>query len=110
MTGLQMSEDEWQQQIIDLAHAYGWIVAHFRPARTSKGWATPVAADGQGFPDLVLARDRAMFVELKSQRGRLTADQHHWLDALAAAGAEVHVWRPADFDRAHQLLKEPTRA
>ena len=106
MTGLQISEAEWQQQVIDLAHAHGWMCAHFRPARTSKGWVTPVAADGQGFPDLVLTRERVMFVELKSQRGRLSEQQRLWIVSLRAAGAEVHVWKPDHFDHAHQTLKD----
>jgi hypothetical protein len=40
--------------VIEAAHVYGWRCAHFRPARTRHGWRTAVAADGAGFPDLVL--------------------------------------------------------
>jgi hypothetical protein len=54
--------------------AYGWRAAHFRPARTAKGWRTPVAADGAGFPDLVLVRrTRIVAAELKSGRVTRTA-------------------------------------
>ncbi len=105
-----MTEADFQRQIIDLARLHGWKVAHFRPARTEQGWRTPVSADGKGFPDLVLVRGRVLFVELKSAKGRLTYEQHEWLDALTRAGAEVHVWRPDDFDRAHDVLKEHARA
>ena len=34
-----------------------------------------------------------MVAELKSEAGRLTADQATWLRLLAAAGVECHVWR-----------------
>ncbi len=102
-----MTEADFQRQIIDLAHLYGWRVFHARPAQNARGdWRTPVAADGKGFPDLVMVRDRVLFVELKSAKGRFAPEQHEWLDVLEEAGAEVHVWRPDDFDRAHDILKE----
>ena len=82
-----MSEQELLEAVIELAHLYRWRVAHFRPARTEHGWRTPVAADGAGFPDLVLVRDRVLFVELKSARGRLSVEQQDWLSALGHAGA-----------------------
>ena len=47
-----MSERELQDAVIQLARLLGWRVAHFRPAMTTRGWRTPVSADGAGFPDL----------------------------------------------------------
>lgn len=92
------TEAGFQQAVITLARMHGWLVAHFRPARTeSGGWATPVQADGAGFPDLVLVRDRVIFAELKTNGGRLRPAQTRWLDALADAGAEAAVWRPVDW-------------
>jgi len=106
MTGLTISEAEWQQQVIDLAHVHGWRVLHVRPAQNSRGdWRTPVAADGKGWPDLTLVRDRVLFAELKTNRGRLAPEQRRWLDALEAAGAEVAVWRPKDFPTVLDTLK-----
>lgn len=88
-----MTEAELQAAVIDLAHCYGWKVAHFRPARTENGWRTPVGADGKGFPDLVIAKqDHLIIAELKSERGRLTASQQSWIDALDAT-----IWTPADW-------------
>jgi VRR-NUC domain len=72
-------------------------VAHFRPARTEKGWRTAGAYDAQGWPDLVLVRDRVIFAEVKVQRGRLQPDQVVWLDALREAEQEVYVWRTSDW-------------
>lgn len=97
-------ERDVQATIIDLAHAYGWRVAHFRPARTDKGWRTPVSADGKGFPDLVLVRDRVIFVELKREGEHPRPDQVEWLNGLSRAGAEVYVWTLADFDEAASIL------
>lgn len=101
---LEMNEDQLQKTIIDAARMFGWLVAHFRPAKTSKGWRTAVAADGAGFPDLVCVRERVIYVELKSGRGKLTEEQSHWLTRLRSAGQEVHLWRPADIDTAIEIL------
>ena len=82
-----MTEAELQAAVVQLAQLLGWRVAHFRPARTERGWRTPVAADGAGFPDLVMVRkERLLVAELKSVPGKLTDTQHDWLAALAGAG------------------------
>lgn len=106
-----ITEALFSQQVIDLAHVYGWRAAHFRPAMTTKGWRTPVAGDGTGFPDLVLAREktperpgRVIFAELKSSAGNLSPSQTTWLNVLWAAGAEAYVWWPADFDGIVRVL------
>jgi hypothetical protein len=93
----QMTEAQLQDNVIATAHLFGWRVAHFRAAMTKHGWRTPVSADGKGFVDLVLTRDRVIFAELKSQRGRTSPEQQDWLAALSDAGAEVYVFRPAEW-------------
>lgn len=96
-TGLELeSEASWQTWVIDEAHRLGWWVVHFRPARTIAGWRTPVEGDGTGWVDLTIVRERVIFAELKSQRGQLSPAERTWRDRLAAAGAEWHLWRPAD--------------
>ena len=97
-SSIAISEKELQAAVIDMAHLYGWRVAHFRPAMTSKGqWLTPVAADGAGFPDLVLVGEPGvLFVELKSAKGRLSARQKEWIAALEPH-VDMLVWRPADW-------------
>jgi len=84
--------------VIRLAHLYGWRVHHVRPGMTSRGrWITNVQGN-VGFPDLVLAHERhgVIFAELKTDTGRLTADQNAWLHTLTLAGEEAHVWRPSN--------------
>lgn len=101
-----MTEGDLQAQIIAAAQTHRWHVAHFRPARTELGWRTPVAADGAGFPDLVLVRNgRLIFAELKSERGRISDAQEAWLARLAEADVEVYVWRPTDLDTALEVLR-----
>ena len=107
-----VSEKEWTKTVIDLAHAYKWRVAHFRPALTKKGWRTPVQADGAGFPDLVLVRgDRLIFAELKTGKGKVTPEQWDWYIALCSvayrreANIQAEIWRPRDFDEVQGILK-----
>jgi len=107
--GSKGTERAFQSQVIELARLLGWRVAHFRPAKTARGWRTPVQADGAGFPDLTLVRGgRLVFVELKSGRGRLSDAQRGWLTALQAAGVETYVARPADLDALVAILRQPT--
>lgn len=103
---MKLTEAAFQRQIIDLAHLYGWRVAHFRPAQNARGdHRTPVAGDGKGFPDLVLVRDRVLFIELKTSTGQLTRDQLDWGGALLKAGATWARWRPEDWPDIEAALK-----
>lgn len=94
-----MTETQFQQTVIELAQVMGWRVAHFRKAQNARGhWRTPVAADGAGFPDLVMLRGRRLVIaELKLKGKYPTIEQRKWLAAWALTGAEVHVWRPDDW-------------
>lgn len=124
MTTVHLTEAQWQEQVLGMARLFGWRCAHFRSARTEKGWRTPVQADGAGFPDLVLVRGTELiFAELKANRGRATEAQHEWVNALAhvaaaVAGVEycddwevgkprmnVYFWRPRDADAVERRLR-----
>lgn len=101
-----LGEPDFQAQVIEVAHLFGWRVAHFRPAQTRHGWRTPVAADGAGWPDLFMVRrDRSLAIEVKSASGRTTPDQDAWLAAMARAGIPAMVARPDDFDAVVELLR-----
>ena len=39
-----------------------------------------------------------MFAELKTEKGKLNAEQLRWKFELEQAGAEYHLWRPSDWD------------
>lgn len=102
-----LTEAKFLKMVLDLAKLRGWRTAHFRPAKTSKGWRTAVQGDGRGFPDLILIRDRVMVVaELKVGRGQLTEEQKVWLAAFARLEPVVRVlvWRPADWEKIQALL------
>lgn len=93
-------EADLQRAVIDLAQLHGLLVHHCRPARMQSGkWATPLQG-AKGFPDLVIAGPAGtLFRELKSTKGKLSADQIAWLHALQANGEDASVWRPCDWPR-----------
>lgn len=92
-------ERDFQQQIVDAARWLGWLVYHVFDSRRSE----------PGFPDLVMVHPRqrrVLFVELKSETGRLRPEQLIWLGALMSCpGVEAYVWRPGDVDEAMALLE-----
>lgn len=103
-------EEDFQRTIIEAAESWlGWSVAHFRPAKTRRGWRTPVQGSlGKGFPDLVLVkRGRLIVAETKSDRqgAKLSADQERVLQLFRDAGVETYVWRPSDWDEIVKTLQ-----
>lgn len=84
----KIREKDFQQHVVDLARACGWLVFHDYDSRHSQ----------PGFPDLVLVKNkRLLFRELKATRtGKLTPAQIQWQTALLEAGADAGVWRPPD--------------
>lgn len=100
-----MNEAQYQKRVTDYCDLLHLTWTHFRPAISQSGkWSTPIAGR-KGFPDLVIAGPGGhIFVELKSDTGRLSADQRHWLLTLAAGGAEVYTWAPKDWAEAQTRL------
>lgn len=97
-----LSEADFQHRVIDTAHLYGWRCVHLRAAKTAHGWRTPYQGD-PGLPDLVLARRGVVrLAELKSDKGKPTADQLAWLEQ---AGQFGHLWRPRDWDDVLAILR-----
>lgn len=102
-----MTEKELQGAVVELAQLLGYKVAHFRPARVTRGgketYETPFAADGKGYPDLTMVRGRRLiFAEMKAAKGRVSEAQDSWLDALARVADATHnvycvVWKPEDW-------------
>lgn len=91
----QWTEAELDSALREASKDAGWIRYHtYRSVRSPAG-----------FPDLVLVRPpEILFVELKSAKGKLTAEQETWLASLRACGLEVYVWRPADYEDALRRL------
>ncbi len=101
-----IKESEFMAQVIAYARANGWLVAHFRPSLNSRGeWQTAVQADGAGFPDLVLVRDRVIVAELKVGKNKPSEKQIEWNIAIQLAGCESYIWRPEMWDGIRELLE-----
>jgi hypothetical protein len=101
-----MTEAELLKATTDLADVFGWRWCHQRPARTQHGWRTAISGS-QGWVDLVLIHPivGALFVELKTEKGRTTTDQDAWLEALRGAGLDARVWRPSSWP---EIVRELT--
>ncbi len=99
------SEAEFQKEVINLAKMLKWRVAHFRASLNQRGeWQTAVAADGAGFTDLVIVRERVIFAELKAENGKLSLEQEEWIAWLKGAKQEVYVWRPSNWKQVELVL------
>ena len=111
MTGYRETEEEWQAWVIELAQVLGWEWGHISKGRVvNRGgedrWVTPVHGPlGLGHPDLILARERVVYVECKSNTGKLRKAQRAWIRRMRDAGAEVYVWRPRDRQEVERTLK-----
>lgn len=101
------TEAAFQAQVIELATLCGWESMHVRRTRgrTRRGvkWLTATSVDG--WPDVVLWRPgEFLMVELKTDKGRLTAEQAAVHRSLRAAGVDVRVWRPRHWESEVQPL------
>lgn len=100
-------EAAFQKTVIEFAQLHGWRVAHFRAARTKDGWATPVAANGKGFPDLFLLRQRTrerLCAEIKVPPNTVTDEQREWLIAMELCGVPAFTWTPLDWGEIEAVL------
>lgn len=105
MTRIPLNEGQWTDVVVQTAKLYGWVVSHFRPAKTERGWRTPVQGDN-GFPDLALARDCVVLLaELKTDKGKLRPEQERWRDAIGPE--HYRLWRPADLPKVIAELRHP---
>ena len=89
------NERAFQNHVIWLAKAHGWLVYHTFNSRKS----------APGFPDLVLVRvGRCIFAELKTDKSKPTKDQRKWLAELNETPCETYLWRPKDLREITEIL------
>ena len=101
-----MTEAEFQQQVIDAAHLFGWRHLHVRKSiGKGKRWTT--TTNVVGWPDLLLWKPGRPFValELKVPPNKPTAEQLDVLASLRAAGAVALVVDPDDIDMLVNLFR-----
>ena len=80
-----MTEKQFQSHIVHVAQMKGWLVYHTYDSRRS----------APGFPDLVLVREKVLFRELKTDKGRVTPAQKAWAASLQQAESDYKLWRPS---------------
>ena len=92
-----ISEKEYLASVKAVAQALNWKVYHTLRSTGSD----------KGFLDLVLVRgDTCLFIELKSQKGKVSADQQDWIDALSKVMVvKAGVARPSDWPQLQRLLE-----
>jgi hypothetical protein len=93
----EILEKDWMRTVTDLAQQLGWLTYHVFNSRRST----------HGFPDLVLVRDRVVYLELKREdrkSSKATEEQLRWLRKLRDAGAEVYLVRPSHLDELARIL------
>lgn len=110
-----MTGKELQEAFIGEGRRHGWLVAHTPPVQAVvkgargedvKRWMTPIQADGKGFPDLLLVRERVVVVEVKGKGDAVRPEQSVWLSAFRMAGIETYVWTEADWpERVTEVLQ-----
>ena len=100
-------EAAFQAQVVELARVLGWETNHTRRS-IGRGHRWTTATSKVGWPDLVLWNPRyggVIFAELKTDTGKVTAEQEACLASLRSAGADVRVWRPSDWPEIEATLQ-----
>ena len=89
-TALEPSERQIQRQIVDYLQLNGWLTIQTYLGSTRGGsvWMQ------KGMPDLCAIKDgRHIWLEVKTPKGRLSAEQVRLHNDMREAGAEVYVVR-----------------
>ncbi|MFI1563898.1 VRR-NUC domain-containing protein [Streptomyces sp. NPDC020490] len=92
------SEEQWRRQVRDIATRYGWRLQYHTAdsRRSDPGWPDEVFGH--------VGQRRTLFVEFKTDTGRIRPAQREWLSHLADSGFEVAVWRPRDLPTVLEVL------
>ena len=105
-----ISEMDFAATVDEMAIAFGWKIYGVLEQMV---YARRLS---KGFPDRIMVRrGRLLFIEYKSQTGRVMPDQTEWLEELGKCrapegyrvrgGVEVYLWRPSDLDAIEEVLK-----
>jgi len=94
---MEATEKDWQQTVVEAAGYLGYAVYHTYDSTRS----------APGFPDLTLVRPkRLVFLECKTNRGRLSRDQLKWLELLHTVEVVAcGISRPNNWEETLALLR-----
>ena len=90
-----ITEKDFQHTVVEAAKLYGWLCYHTHDSRRSE----------PGFPDLCLVREKVLFRELKTDKGRVSLAQKAWGVQLEKAGSDYAVWRPLQLQAIYAELR-----
>ncbi len=106
---LPAREADYDQTIIDMAHAFGWKCVHFRAAMTSKGYRTPVSGDAKGWLDWIFFKPSKapVFIEFKTGKNKPSPEQEEWLNLLQSVpGIKAGLlYLPEGLDQLKEILE-----
>ena len=93
-----ITEAQFGQQVDEFAAICGWTFSYHT-------WIS--IRSKAGFPDRVYVKPGRgiIFVEFKSEKGKLKDGQIDWLIALACAGQWVYVWKQDCWDEIEDVLR-----
>lgn len=92
------AEKAFQAQVVDLARLNGLDVYHPYDSRRSQ----------PGWPDLAIyGRRLFILAEIKAERGVLSHAQRSTIQKLRAAGVDVRIWKPSQWDDIVETLTRP---
>ena len=102
------SEADFQSWVTDMLLTYGWrqIFEDLPLRKCACGRCNPPPRK-RGHPDLEIVRgERLMFMELKSEKGKVQPEQREVIAALRDV-KDVHagIYRPIDRDHLQDLLR-----
>lgn len=92
-----VDEKTFMQQVVTALRLLGYMVYHTLDSRGSE----------PGYPDLFAVhpeQQRLLVIELKSEKGQLTAAQARWLQTLEGRVVQTHVWRPSSWPEIERVL------
>jgi len=102
-----VTEDRFRSQVVRVARGKGWHCMFIGRAKGGKAWITQMGADGKGWPDLTLVRERVVFAELKTNTNyHLSDEERRWIEWLREAGQEVYIWRPRHWPEIETVLDQ----
>ena len=101
-----MTEDKFRAQVVKRARELGWKAMFIGRSKGGDRHVTQMGADGRGWPDLTLVRERIVFAELKTDANyHVYEPEREWLAQLRLAGGEVYLWRPRLWPEIEETLR-----
>jgi hypothetical protein len=100
-----LTERDLSSLVNELARLGRWRLRYHTYTSRGTQYGRPAAP---GFPDWVFVhpeKRRLLFVELKSESGKVKPEQQEWIDALnLIPGVEAVIWRPSMWNEIVETL------